>query len=272
MRELAVTEVSKRRLLIGLADLGLPVTPYWHADGGLAFDLLSSSEGSPVVIGHANGVITIDLAESLAVYRERLKIELGESYRTMLGHFRHEVGHYYQARLLERPGGPMLDECRALFGDERASYSDAIERHYRDGAPTDWHDGFISSYATMHPWEDFAETFAHYQHILLTLNMTANGGLQMLREAQPALPTDVKPRTDYSRADMSEALGDWRWVSHLLNRASHAMGKGDLYPFHIPAPVVDKLDFVHRVVVAARVEEPFLGLAPRPTAPSASFS
>ncbi|SHJ92982.1 hypothetical protein SAMN02745244_03600 [Tessaracoccus bendigoensis DSM 12906] len=261
MGKLAVTEVSKRRLLIGLADLGLPITPFWFEKGGLAFDLLASTRDSPVTIGHASGVITIDLTESLDDHRERLRINLGEPYRTMLGHFRHEVGHYYQWKLVEQPGGAMLDECRALFGDERSSYSDALQRHYRNGAPAGWEQAHISSYATMHPWEDFAETFAHYQHILLTLAITATGGLVMKQGRQPALAADVVPRTDYSDVPMSVALADWHWISHLLNRANHAMGKGDLYPFTIPGPVAEKLSFVHRVVVASRVAEPFVGLA-----------
>lgn len=260
MAKLAVTEVSKRRLLIGLADLGLPITPRWLVEGGLAFDLRASTDTERVTIGHASGVITIDLKESLDDHRERLRLNLGEPYRTMLGHFRHEVGHYYQWQLVERPGGALLEECRALFGDERSSYAEAIKRHYRDGAPAGWAQSHISSYATMHPWEDFAETFAHYQHILATLAITANGGLRMEQARQPALPSDVVPRTDYRDASMSEVLADWRWVAHLLNRANHAMGKGDLYPFAIPAPVAEKLAFVHRVVLAAQVEEPFAGL------------
>jgi hypothetical protein len=260
LRKLAVTEAAKRRLLIGLADLRLPITPFWVAEGGLAFDLLASREGARVMIGHAGGVITIDLTETLDDHRERLRIDLGEPYRTMLGHFRHEVGHYYQWVLVEQPGGAWLDECRELFGDERTSYAEALDRHYRVGPPADWAETYLSSYATMHPWEDFAETFAHYQHILATLALTANGGLLMRRDVQPTLPADVVPRTDYDDVPMSVALDDWRWVSHLLNRANHAMGKGDLYPFAIPERAAVKLDFVHRLVLASQVERPFVGL------------
>lgn len=262
LEKLATTATAKRRLLIGLADLGLPVVPYWVREGGLAFDLLSSHSGNgPVTIGHANGVITIDLAESLDDYRERLRIQLSEPYRTMLGHFRHEVGHYYQWQLVEIPGGEPLDECRDLFGDERLSYSDAIARHYREGAPQDWPASYLSSYATMHPWEDFAETFAHYQHILATLAIVAAGGLRMSADVLPTLEADVTARISYADRTMAEALADWSWISHLLNRANHALGKGDLYPFQIPGPVVAKLDFVHRVVQGARVDQPFVGLA-----------
>src|SRR6056297_2000001 len=165
-----------RRLLVQLAELGLPVDPHYEREGGLAFDLLSSYSGQGrVTIGHANGVVTIDLVETLDDYREALRIRLREPYRTMLGHFRHEVGHYYQWILVEQTD--WIDECRELFGDERASYSEALDRHYRDRAPEGWEASYISEYATMHPWEDFAESFAHYLHITDSLTTAAAGGL-----------------------------------------------------------------------------------------------
>ncbi|MDD2859412.1 MAG: putative zinc-binding metallopeptidase, partial [Candidatus Nanopelagicales bacterium] len=177
LEKLAETCVDQRRLLVQLLNLRLPVTPYYERDGGLAFDLLSSRSGEPVVIGHASGVITIDLAESLDAHREAMRVRLGEPYRTMLGHFRHEVGHYYQQVLVSSE--PLLGQCRDLFGDERESYAAALERHYALGAPEDWADSFISEYATMHPWEDFAETFAHYLHITGTLATAAAAGVVM---------------------------------------------------------------------------------------------
>ena len=130
--KLADTTTAMHRLILQLLDIGLPVEPFWRTDGGLAFDLLSSySDGKPVTIGHANGVITIDLVESLDAYRESLRVRLGEPYRTMLGHFRHEVGHYYQHVLVETgPGAARyLEDCRELFGDERADYQAEISRH-----------------------------------------------------------------------------------------------------------------------------------------------
>jgi hypothetical protein len=160
--KLVPTAAALRRLVHQLLDFGLPIEPFWHRDGGLAFDLLSRySEGKKVTIGHANGVITIDLVESLDAYRESLRVRLGEPYRTMLGHFRHEVGHYYQNVLVETGSGAekYLADCRTLFGDERISYADEIARHYKFGAPDGWAQTFISDYATTHPWEDFAESF-----------------------------------------------------------------------------------------------------------------
>lgn len=250
LEKLADTGVDLRRLLVQLFALGLPVVPYYECEGGLAFDLLSSRSGEPVVIGHADGVITIDLAESLDAHREALRVRLGEPYRTMLGHFRHEVGHYYQQVLAGSE--PLLSECRTLFGDERASYSDSLDRHYRLGAPEGWDDSFISEYATMHPWEDFAETFAHYLHITGTLATAAAAGVVLDSDrVDGAITRDVVPAADYSDLGLDRALSDWHWLSMMFNRVNRAMGQRDLYPFTLTRPVVGKLGFVHRLVVGA---------------------
>lgn len=253
--KLVTTAVALRRLVYQLADIGLPVDPYWRRDGGLAFDLLSSySTGEKILIGHANGVITIDLVESLDAYRESLRVWLGEPYRTMLGHFRHEAGHYYQNILVETGPGAQkyLDRCRELFGDERASYSDALDRHYKFGAPAEWQDTFISEYATMHPWEDFAECFAHYLHITDTLDTTREAGMVLHADrVRFAGPRDIAPLESYCAGPIEHLLFDWRWISLFFNRVNMAMGKNPLYPFEITQPVADKLGFVHAVVADA---------------------
>ncbi len=248
LEKLADAGQVKRQLLVQLAELGLPVDPFYERDGGLAFDLLSSYSGQGrVTIGHANGVITIDLVETLDDYREALRIRLGEPYRTMLGHFRHEVGHYYQWMLVEQTA--WIDECRELFGDERASYSDALDRHYASGPPDGWESSYISEYATMHPWEDFAESFAHYLHITDTLSTAASGGMVMHADRLAGFrDADVAPRASYQHVGTAEMLADWHWLSLLFNRVNRAMGRRDLYPFTLTAPVERKLDFVHRVV------------------------
>ena len=249
LEKLADTGVALRRLLVQLLELGLPVEPYYEREGGLAFDLLSSRSGEPVTIGHADGVITIDLAETLDAHREALRVRLGEPYRTMLGHFRHEIGHYYQQQLVASE--PLLGECRALFGDERASYSDALQRHYVFGAPEDWADSFISEYATMHPWEDFAETFAHYLHITGTLATAASAGVVLDSDrVDGVIAHDVVPAVDYSVLGLERALNDWHWLSMMFNRVNRSMGQRDLYPFTLTEPVVEKLAFVHRLVTA----------------------
>ena len=255
MEKLGETGFAKRRLLVQLMELGLPIVPFYEREGGLGFDLVSSrSSNERVIIGHANGIITIDLAETLDDHRERLRVVLGEPYRTMLGHFRHEIGHYYQQVLVSED--PLLSECRALFGDERASYADAIDRHYRLGPPDEWPASYISSYATMHPWEDFAECFAHYLHITGTLATAARGALRLdAARSAGVVPADIVPDTSYADRSIEEMLEDWRWVSLLFNRINRSMGKDDLYPFTLVPPVVEKLAFIHRVVTGARAEQ-----------------
>jgi hypothetical protein len=260
--KLVPTAAALRRLVYQLDDIGLPVDPFWRRDAderlreergpGLAFDLLSSyTTGEKVVIGHAGGVITIDVVESLDDYRESLRVKLGEPYRTMLGHFRHEVGHYYQHILVETGSGAerYLDDCRALFGDEQLSYSDAIARHYASGAPAGWADSFISEYATMHPWEDFAECFAHYLHIADTIDTSREAGMVLLAEkVRFSAPRDIVPLQTYEDQPIERMLFDWRWMSMFFNRVNTAMGKNPLYPFEIPPAVSGKLGFVHRVI------------------------
>ncbi len=240
---------DQHRLLVQLQSLGIPVDPWFEGDGGLGFDLLSSySENRVVTIGHANGIVTLDLVETLDQVREQTRVRLGEAYRTMLGHYRHEAGHYYQWILVEQTR--WIDECRTLFGDERASYTDALARHYESGAPEGWQDAFISEYATMHPWEDFAETFAHYLHITGVLQTSASAGV-VIDAAGPVPPQPVRPRPSYGPDDFDAMLADWRWTSGFFNQVNRSIGKADFYPFRfVAAPVVEKLRFVHRVLTA----------------------
>jgi len=222
--QFAQAEAAKRRLLVELDSRGFSVD-------GLVFDMLSSSRDGAdgVVIGHADGVITIDLAETDDARRERIRQDLGEAYRTMLGHLRHEVGHFVQMRLVT--GGERLERYRALFGDESEDYQAAIDRHYAEGAPEGWASSYISTYATMHPFEDFAETFAHYLHISDACETAAEQGL-----------ITVAPSAFASFPDL--VRGVWIPLSIALNQINRSMGKDDLYPFVIPEPVLDKLDYV----------------------------
>jgi len=251
LRELASTLKDLRRLIFQLLDLGLPIKPFHEDSNGLAFDLISSeSVGHPVTIGHANGVITIDLAESLELYRERQRIILKEPYRTMLGHLRHEVGHYYEMLLVT--GGELIDQARAFFGDERRNYQAAMADYYAGQVPDDWERDYISHYATAHPWEDWAETFAHYLHITGTLATIADSGLSVTaNRVHFDLDADIVPQVHYGEGDFAALVHDWEVLSGVLNRVNHAMGKEALYPFRLNLPVVAKLDFVHHVLIAA---------------------
>ncbi|GAA4184797.1 putative zinc-binding metallopeptidase [Gryllotalpicola kribbensis] len=231
-----VAERAKRQLIVELDRLGFPLTGKSETDAGpgdpetgLAFDLLSSA-AQPVTTGHDSGVVTIDLAEGDDAYREQIRDRLAEPYRTMLGHFRHEVGHYYEWLLVR--GEERMARCRELFGDESADYQAALERHYAEGAPPEWGDAFISAYASMHPFEDFAETWAHYLHICDTVETAAAYGLISVNPIDWRMPfrqlvTDV-----------------WIPLSTALNMINRSMGKEDVYPFVIAPPVLDKLDFV----------------------------
>ncbi|RLV47925.1 hypothetical protein D9V37_17600 [Nocardioides mangrovicus] len=230
-------EVAKRHLVVELDVLGLPIrTKEEDPEQGLAFDLLSSVAEN-VVIGHEDGVITIDLAESDDAYREKVREQLAEPYRTMLGHFRHEVGHYYEWQLVT---GDWIEKARDLFGDETKDYQAEIDRHYSEGPPEGWQESYISEYATMHPFEDFAESWAHFLHIRDTVDTAASYGL-----------TSVQPEAFTEFHDL--VAGVWIPLSTALNQIERSMGKNDLYPFVIPPPVLAKLDFVAELVRASSV-------------------
>jgi hypothetical protein len=245
--EFAGAEAAKRRLVWQLLELHLPIVSHHdQPEGGLAFDLLSSKV-QPVTTGHANGVITVDLAESNDAHREQMRAELGEAYRTMLGHLRHEVGHYYWT-ILVQPDEAALTAFRERFGDEQADYASALERHYHDGPPPDWQQEHVSPYATAHPWEDWAESFAHYLHIRDTLQTAAAFG--MIVTGPHLDPSLMAAPNIHPDATFEEILADWVPLTLALNAINRSMGKDDLYPF-VLSPVADqKLAFVHDRVVS----------------------
>ncbi len=237
-------EDAKHRLVYTLLRLRLPLATRQDDPGfGLGFDFLEDLPGTPrVMTGQDDGIITLNIAEADDDVRETLRRKMGEPYRTLLGHFRHESGHYFWDRLV-RDGGH-LDRCRALFGDDRADYDDALRRHYRDGAPPDWQARTISAYATAHPWEDFAETWAHYLHIVDTLD-TARAFAVDLRPREGAEPVDLDP---YAAAAIEEIVAAWLPLVFAMNSLNRSMGQGDLYPFVLSAPVIAKLGFIHGLV------------------------
>jgi hypothetical protein len=245
----AGAETAKRRLLFELLDLKLPVDPE-----RLRFDLLSSRLG-PVTTGHADGVITIDLAESDDAEREQRRLQLGEPYRTVLGHFRHEIGHYYEPILVDGQG--QREAARELFGDERTDYGAALKRHYEAGPPEDWNERFVTAYATMHPWEDWAETFAHYLHIRDTLQTAEAYGLIVTGPSESTDPSlTALPPADPGSRPFWAILDEWLPLTYALNAVNRSMGSGDLYPFTLAATVIDKLSFVHERVLAAGAGAP----------------
>ncbi|AZC81068.1 zinc-binding metallopeptidase family protein [Pseudomonas chlororaphis] len=247
-------EIAKRRLVAQLVSLGLPlIAKSEDEEAGLAFDFLGvDRQGKAPMTGHANGLITLDIKEADDAYREQVRVQMHEPYRTLLGHFRHEVGHYYWDRLIAN--SHWLEPCRALFGDERASYAEALDRHYQQGAPNDWSQAYVSAYATMHPWEDWAETWAHYLHMMDAVDTALGFGMsarEMDFDYQPfPLDTLYDPRHPDGPAFLS-FVNAWIELAGMLNELSRSMGQPDFYPFILPPAVIAKLHFIHLVIQQA---------------------
>ena len=247
-------EVAKHRLTYSLLKLRLPAPDrVQDPNGGLAFDILSDPpQGPPVMTGHAEGLITLALAEADDAERERRRTEMGEPYRTLLGHVRHESGHFFWDRLVRDSG--RLDAFRALFGDERQDYAAALQRHHAAGPPADWQQGFVSAYAAAHPWEDFAETWAHWLHIVDTLEMA---GLAAALACAPAWrrATPTPAEIAFDPCDLPDVDGWWRrWLplTQAVNSLNRCMGAPDLYPFVLSPPAIAKLGFVQELVCGTR--------------------
>jgi hypothetical protein len=248
----ALIEVAKRRLVSQLLALGLPVKSKANEDEehGLMFDFLRSPpQGPHVLTGHANGLITLNVEEADAAKREKIRLELHEPYRTLLGHFRHEIGHYYWDRLVLN--SQWLERFRKLFGDERANYAAALKANYDNGPPADWADRFISSYASTHPWEDWAETWAHYLHMIDSLGTAFGFGLDaddLESTIQPFERDALYVPDDIGAERFLSLLNSWIEMTMVLNELARSMGQLDFYPFVMSKAVVAKLQFVHLVV------------------------
>ncbi|MEQ8445134.1 MAG: putative zinc-binding metallopeptidase [Pelagibacterium sp.] len=243
-----ILERAKKRLFYSLILLGLPlITKDEDQQRGLAFNFLADTGAEKVMTGHANGVITIALAEADDVEREKRRSEMGEPYRTLLGHFRHETAHYYWDLLVSGTG--WLERCRAVFGDDTADYNEALKIHYANGAPPDWPQRFVSSYASSHPWEDFAETWAHYLHIADTLETARSLGVSTEpprdRSGDLSAEVDFQP---YHTTDTQRLTEAWVGVSVMLNELNRSMGLPDAYPFVLSGAIVEKIDLIARLV------------------------
>jgi hypothetical protein len=248
LRRWRLIEAAKHRLFYTLLKLRLPLDAGQHA-GALTFDFLdpgAEPAGPPVMTGHDNGVITLNVAEADDAERERQRGKMGEIYRTLLGHFRHEIAHYYWDRLIAN--SPRLDMFRQLFGDERNDYRQALQTYYAQGAPADWAERFVSAYASSHPWEDFAETWAHYFHMIDTLE-TANAFGLVVR---PKLSKGLAARIDFDplEADLDRLIESWLPLTFAVNSINRSMGVPDLYPFVLNPLVIAKLSFIHDCIRA----------------------
>lgn len=247
VERLGEVERAKRRVLYALGRLRLPVASKQTTASGLCFDVLATLPGEKVVIGHADGVITIALDEADPVHRERQRCTLGEAYRTVLGHLRHEIGHYYFTRLVE--GTPQQGPFRELFGDERCDYQAALERHYKGDSEAGWEQDFVTPYAAAHPWEDWAESWAHYMHTTSASETALCHGLQSDTEEVNEATREVIDGNPVSRASFDKFMQFWAETSVVLNELNRSMGVAEAYPFIVREKVTDKLYFVHRTIV-----------------------
>tara|TARA_R110001592_G_scaffold359813_1_gene667158 strand:- start:5691 stop:6860 length:1170 start_codon:yes stop_codon:yes gene_type:complete len=259
-------EVAKRRALYTLKALSLPLRNISQdPEGGLSFDFTTDRDVNDhfvskligqdtVFTGHDCGHITINLAEADDVARSQTKHAMGEHYRTLLGHFRHELGHYYFDKLIA--GSPKKHAlCKQYFGDDELDYQEAMNKHYKDGAPENWRSEFISEYATMHPYEDWAETWAHYMHIMDTLETAKNFSITGSTIGVDAETEDVGelklPQGAYffsSQTSITSILDTWMDFSIILNSLNRSMGMNDAYPFVLTKPVRTKLSFIHHAI------------------------
>ena len=239
-------EEAKRRLLYSLIKLKLPTPSLATGEQEpLVFDFLADEADQKILTGHEDGVVTISLQEADDAARESMRASLHEPYRTLLGHFRHEVGHFYWDKLV-RDGG-QIDSFRAAFGDERADYQQALDAYYQNGPAQNWQEKFVSAYATMHPWEDFAETWAHYLHIVDTLEMAYAFNLSVNPRVEEA-PSTVVDRNPYTVQNVDALIQSWLPVTFAVNSLNRSMGQPDLYPFVISPKTVQKLQYVHDLI------------------------
>ena len=266
-------EFAKHRLIYTLLRLRLPLVTKDEDPDGLAFDFLHPEAGAvdgseaPVMTGHANGLITISLSEADDAERERTRTEMGEPYRTLLGHFRHEVGHYYWDQLIA--GSDNLEKFREAFGDERRDYAAALKQNYEAGPPANWQDNFVSTYASCHPWEDFAETWAHYFHMVDTLETARAFGLSVRPRVANGGELAAKFDFDPHRAAIEPIIDAWVSLTVAANAINRSMGLPDLYPFVLAPAIVTKLTFIHDCIHTTRRRQ--TAATPAPQGPKFSL-
>lgn len=247
-------ELAKRRLVSALMSLGLPVASRISEDTerGMMFDFLRSPDNGPhVMTGHNIGLITLNLQEADDAVREAVRKAMREPYRTLLGHLRHEVGHYYWDRLVR--GTQWMEGFHQLFGDETQDYAASLRKNYEQGPPAQWWLHYVSAYASMHPWEDWAECWAHYLHMRDTIDTALAFGLSADSPFLEFTPftLDALYQPDHPDAQrFLDFLNDWTRVTTMLTEMSRSMGQPDFYPFVLPREVVAKLHFIHLLVTS----------------------
>lgn len=245
-------ERAKRHVFYSLLRWGLPLpAPADPDERHLSFSFVADVQTAtgavqPAMTGHDAGHITINIVEADDAERERIRQEMNEPYRTLVGHFRHELGHFYWDVLVSDDG--WQEEFRRFFGDERGDYAVALQTYYRHGAPSGWQSRYVSAYASAHPAEDFAETWAHYMHMTDGLETALSFGLRIDGDDMSDGATVFDP---YLAPSAEDLVRRWVPVTIALNSINRSMGQPDVYPFVLSAAVVEKLEFVHRLVQQA---------------------
>ncbi|WP_126456835.1 zinc-binding metallopeptidase family protein [Sulfuriflexus mobilis] len=252
-------ESAKRRLIYTLLTLRLPITTYHQdKDHGLAFRFMEDIKGfdmfseemvtyEEIMTGHNAGTITINILEADDSEREKIRESMNEAYRTILGHFRHEIGHYYWDQFIART--ERLDEFRALFGDERNDYKNALSQYYQYGAQANWQDNFISAYASSHPWEDWAESWAHYLHFMDVLETASHHHVGIQGDEIKYTQNNLRDWLEFH--DFGSIIGQLVKLMRTLNELNRSLGFPDPYPFEHSPTVINKLGFIHRVVMSS---------------------
>jgi hypothetical protein len=241
----ARAEAAKRRVLYTLLQLGVPFAPKFADDDmkGLRFVWTLPDPGTPIFTGHKDGTIVLNLNEADDAHREATRVSFGEPQRTVLGHLRHELSHFLFQRFVD--GWPELTTFRDIFGDERADYTAALQQHYEQGPRADWQQFFVSAYASSHPWEDWAETCAHYLLMVEAVDTAAAWGLQL----SLAGGEHVHPDRTAATAPVERLVIDhWLPMARFLNAMSRSLGLPDSYPYLLPPPVLGKLRFVQEML------------------------
>ncbi len=245
-------EVAKHRLVYSLMRLGLPVeSKIENPEQGIAFKFLApipgDEEQAQIMTGHEEGEITLNVVEADDAVRAAIREQMREPYRTLLGHLRHEIAHYYFERFVK--GTENYTPFLSVFGDETEDYQEALKRHYANGAPPNWRDNHISAYASTHPHEDWAETFAHYLHMIDTIETAYAFGLRVRprtgRDDNLAVAISSDP---YNQADFAAIIEDWLPLTFAVNSMNRSMGIDDLYPFVVAPTVIEKLKSVHQII------------------------
>jgi hypothetical protein len=257
-------ESAKRWLVYGLLNLHLPlVNKQQDPKHGLAFAFLSAPDPgaqthNTLMTGHDHGLITLNVAEADDAVREEMRLKMHEGYRTLLGHFRHEVGHYYWDRLIDP--SDQLESFRKLFGDERVGYDRALQHYYNYAPPADWQERFVSAYASMHPWEDWAESWAHYLHIVDTLETARNFSLKIQTPGTShPMAQDETGITEYQQHSFTAMMESWFPLTCAINSLNRSMGQPDMYPFVLSPTVIEKLGFVHDIIGCAASQRSLSG-------------